>query len=49
MASQKDGIAILQTLQVAQLKQVVKMNPKSSKISGTKNELVERIAALLRG
>ena len=48
MASHTDAITILQPLQVAQLKQIVKMNPKGSKISGTKSELVERIAALLK-
>ncbi len=46
--SNHDASLILQPLQVAQLKQIVKMNPKGAKVSGTKNELVERIVAMLK-
>jgi hypothetical protein len=48
MSVHADAATILQPLQVAQLKQIVKMNPKGSKVSGTKNELVERIVAMLK-
>ena len=48
MSNQADAAIILQPLQVAQLKQIVKMNPKGSKVSGTKNELVDRIVAMLK-
>jgi hypothetical protein len=48
MSVHSDATTILQPLQVAQLKQIVKMNPKGSKVSGTKNELIERIVAMLK-
>jgi hypothetical protein len=48
MSIQVDASTILQPLQVAQLKQIVKMNPKRTKVSGTKNDLVERIVAMLK-
>jgi hypothetical protein len=48
MSNHSDAALILQPLQVAQLKQIVKMNPKGAKISGTKIELVERIVAMLK-
>jgi hypothetical protein len=48
MSNHSDTALILQPLQVAQLKQIVKMNPKGAKVSGTKIELVERIVAMLK-
>ncbi len=48
MSVQEDATATLLPLQVAQLKQILKMNPKGSKVSGTKNELMERIVAMLK-
>ena len=46
--SNHDAALILKPLQIAQLKQIVKMNPKGAKVSGTKVELVERILAMLK-
>ena len=46
--SNHDAALILKPLQIAQLKQIVKMNPKGAKVSGTKIELVERILAMLK-
>jgi hypothetical protein len=48
MTTQADSVSILQSLQVAQLKQIMKMNSKGSKVSGTKVELIERIVELLK-
>ncbi len=48
MSIQADAKNILQPLQVAQLKRIVKLNPKGSKMSGTKSELVERIVDMLK-